>query len=60
MLYVSVRWSRLVEEMCRRSSGRIGRIVAMLGGIGSFGAGVGGVEAAIEGLEKVRQRGVVA
>ena len=29
MLYVSVRWSRLVEEKWRRSSGRMGRIVAI-------------------------------
>lgn len=32
MLYVSVRWSRLVEEKWRRSSGRMGRIVAIAEG----------------------------
>ena len=36
MLYVSVRWSRLVEEMRRRSFGRIGRIVAILEGVERF------------------------
>lgn len=30
MLYVSVRWSRLVEDMRSKSSGRIGRIVDIL------------------------------
>lgn len=30
MLYVSVRWSRFVEEILRRSAGRMGRIVDML------------------------------
>lgn len=29
MLYVSVRWSRLVADMRSKSSGRIGRIVAI-------------------------------
>ena len=30
MLYVSVRWSRFVTVIRRRSSGRIGRIVAIV------------------------------
>lgn len=30
MLYVSVRWSRFVEEIFRRSAGRMGRIVDIL------------------------------
>ena len=34
MLYVSVRWSRLVEENFRRSSGRMGRIVAIVAALG--------------------------
>jgi hypothetical protein len=32
----------------------------MLGGMGSSGAGIAGVEAAMDGLEKVRERGVLA
>jgi hypothetical protein len=31
MLYVSVRWSRLHSDIRRRSVGRIGRIVAIVG-----------------------------
>jgi hypothetical protein len=46
MLYVSVRWSRFVEEIRRRSLGRIGRIVAMVSNCYSSRSFNGVVEAA--------------
>lgn len=47
MLYVSVRWSRLVADMRSKSSGRIGRIVAIFAtarryGVARMGCGGGG------------------
>jgi hypothetical protein len=34
-LYVSVRWSRFVQDISRRSLGRMGRIVDILGACGT-------------------------
>lgn len=48
MLYVSVRWSRLVHEMRTRSFGLMGRIVAILGVRGGRN---GGFDAGCECLE---------